>query len=118
MKAEDSSGAGYVRGRHFTAYVEEVKHLRRSGLDREAEHLLLELVDATEAEAESEGWGVAPWYYEQLAILFRRRGEADKEISILERFEAQRHAQGVMPPRLLERLQRAKFRESTSEQRL
>jgi hypothetical protein len=107
-KTEDRSGPGYVRGRHFTEYVEEVKRLKRSGLDREAEDLLLELVSATEAEAESEAWGVAPWYYEQLAVVYRKRGDVDQEVSILERFAAQPHAPGVMPPRLLERLRKAR----------
>jgi hypothetical protein len=49
---------GYVRGLHYTGYVEEVKQLRRSGQETHAERLLLELVQATEDEATVEGWGV------------------------------------------------------------
>jgi hypothetical protein len=50
-----SSDSGIVRGKHFTSYVEEVKELRRHGDDQSAERLLLESVDATEAEAAANG---------------------------------------------------------------
>ena len=102
------SGPGTVRGRHFTEYVETVKELRRQGDEEAAEHLLLELIDATEAEAHAEGLGVAPWYYEQLAILYRKQGCPEKEVAILERYAAQEHAPGVSPPKLLARLEKAK----------
>ena len=105
---EGGAGPGYVGGRHYTGWVDEVKRLRRGGRDEDAERLLLELVEATEAEAAAEGFGVAPWYYEQLAITYRKRGNLDGEIAILERFERQHHAPGTMPPRLLERLEKAR----------
>ena len=66
--------------------------------------MLLELVKATEDEAMVERWGVAPWYYEQLAILYRKRRDPLREVEILERFARQEHAGGVMPPELLARL--------------
>jgi hypothetical protein len=97
-----------VRGAHYTDYVEQVKALRRGGLDQEAEKLLLELVDATEDEAGAEGTGVAPWYYEQLAVLYSKRKQKNEEIAILERFAAQPHAPGVSPPKLLQRLAKKK----------
>ena len=102
------SGPGTVRGRHFTEYVETVKDLRRLGDEEAAEHLLLELVDATEAEARAGSSGVAPWYYEQLAILYRKRGSREKEVAILERYAVQQHAPGASPPKLLARLEKAK----------
>ena len=107
---EAHSGPGFVRGRHFTEYVEDVKELRRSGREDEAESLLFDLVEASEAEAFSEDLGVAPWYYEQLAVLYRSRGDGVGEVAILERFAQQRHAPGVKPPRLLERLEDARAR--------
>lgn len=97
-----------MRGAHYTDYVEQVKVLRRGGLDQEAETLLLELVDATEDEARAEGTGVAPWYYEQLAILYSKRKQKDEEITILERFAVQPHAPGVAPPKLLQCLAKKK----------
>lgn len=104
------SGPGTVRGRHFTQWVETVKGLRRRDEEEAAEELLLALIDATEAEDRVEGMGVAPWYYEQLAISYRKRGQAEKEVAVLERYAAQRHAPGVKPPKLLRRLETARKR--------
>lgn len=97
--------AGFVDGKHFTEYVDEVKRLRRDTKSDEAIGLLLKLVDATEADSIVNGCGVAPWYYEQLAICYRKLGRLNDEIRILERFSQQRHAPGVQPPKLLARLQ-------------
>jgi hypothetical protein len=105
-----SSARGFVRGRHYTEYVEYVKALRRSGREVEAERLLLELVDATEAEARAEKWGVAPWYYEQLAISYRKQGNPQGEVDILERYARQTSAPGSMPPELITRLEKARAR--------
>jgi hypothetical protein len=104
------SARGFVRGRHYTEYVEDVKALRRSGREVEAERLLLELVDATEAEARAEKWGVAPWYYQQLAISYRKQGNPQGEVDILERYARQTSAPGPMPPELITRLEKAKAR--------
>jgi hypothetical protein len=110
MNAPNQANAapGFVSGRHYTAYVDHVKELRRQGDEVPAEKLLLRLVEATEAEAREEGWGVAPWYYEQLAISYRKRGNIACEIAILERFVRQQHASGVLPPQLLKRLEKAR----------
>lgn len=97
---------GNVNGRHFTTYVEEVRQAKREGTEREK--TLLALVEATESESRSKGWGVAPWYYEELAKLYRKRKDYASEVSILERFARQQHAPGVKPPRLLDRLERAR----------
>jgi hypothetical protein len=78
--ADRGTRAAPLRG-HFSDYVEEVKTLRRSGDDIPAEALLLELVRATEADAAANDWGVAPWYYEQLAILYRKRGDLGAWVS-------------------------------------
>ena len=80
-----SSRPGYVRGRHFTEYVESVKQLKRERRHEEAIALLLELVEATESEAQAEGYGAAPWYYVQLAIIYRKDRRFDDEVAILER---------------------------------
>jgi hypothetical protein len=70
--------------------------------------LLVELVKATEAESAIDGMGVAPACYSELAILYRKQKDYAKEISILERFAKQKHARGVMPAKLLERLDKVK----------
>jgi hypothetical protein len=99
---------GYLRGRHFTTYVFDVKELKKAEKPIEAEQLLLELVEATEEENRVDKLGVAPWYYEELAKLYRKNKEYAKEVSILERYSAQRHAKGVKPKKLIERLEKAK----------
>lgn len=100
--------AGHYKGQHFTAYVADVEALTRADRFAEAEHLLLHLVDATEAESCQQQSGVAPWYYEQLAIIYRKRKDYQSEVAILERFEKQRHAPGVKPALLAERLNKAR----------
>ena len=102
------SDPGFFNGRHYTTYVEEAKELKKAKRLEELEHLLLELVSATESESQSEGVGVAPWYYEQLALIYRKNKDIIKEHSILERFGSQPHAPGVSPPKLMERLDKIK----------
>lgn len=99
---------GYVRGRHFTEYVEEVRALKRRGEIQGAETLLLELVEATESESAYDGYGVAPWYYGELAKVYRSQRDPQKEVAILERFAAQKHHAGVRPRQLLQRLEKAR----------
>jgi hypothetical protein len=106
--ADDKPTAGRVRGRHYTDYVEDVKSLRRSNQDESAEHLLLELVDATEDESRARGTGVAPWYYEQLAIIYRKRKDPAAEVAILERYARQPPAPGTGAAKLAERLAKAR----------
>lgn len=101
-------GPGYYNGRHFTTYVSEVEALKRLGKLEETETLLLQLVAATEAEDQVERQGVAPWYYEELAKIYRQQKEYAKEVGILERFAAQRHAPGVKPSQLAQRLEKAR----------
>jgi hypothetical protein len=96
--------SGFVDGRHYTAFVEDVRTLKRTGQVEKAIALLLRLVDATEAEAAAKRWGVAPWYYEQLAILYAKTKQLDAEMKILERYAAQRKAPGAGPSKLAERL--------------
>ena len=78
--------SGLYKGRHYTTYVEEVKALKRAGDYADAERLLLALVGAAENEARANRWPVAPWYYSQLAIVYRKTKQPDKELQILERY--------------------------------
>ena len=99
---------GYYNGRHFTTYVSDVAELKKQDRFEELESLLLELVAATEAENKVQKLGVAPWYYEELAKLYRKQKDYVKEVAILERFAKQKHAPGVKPQQLLERLEKAR----------
>jgi len=99
---------GYYNGRHFTTYVRDFETLKKNGNFSDLENLLIELVKATEAESAIDCMGVAPAYYSELAILYRKQKDYAKEISILERFAKQKHARGVMPAKLLKRLDKVK----------
>lgn len=103
--------SGSRDGKHYTEWVETVKLLKREGRLDEAVDLLGQLVAATENEARrNAGWGVAPWYYEQLAIIHAKRGESDAELEILERYAEQPHAPGNSPAKMTERLKKARSR--------
>lgn len=101
---------GFVGGRHYTTYVDAVLDLKRRAALDAAEQLLLTLVAATEAEARAEHWGVAPWYYEQLAIIYRKQKAPEKELGILERYEKQAKAPGAGPGQLAARLAKLRLR--------
>ncbi|EHK2885066.1 TPA: hypothetical protein I7280_24095 [Vibrio parahaemolyticus] len=102
--------AGTSNGRHYTDTPEIVKQLKREGRFGEAIEILLEAVESTENESKfaGEGWGVAPWYYEQLAIIYRKQKHYDLEVAILERYLSQPKAPGVGPTKLSERLEKAR----------
>ena len=99
---------GYIDGAHYTEYVDRINDLKRAGKTDDAIALLLKCVDATESEDRVNQWGVAPGYYEQLAILYRKEKRHREEVSILERFSQQRKAPGALPPKLETRLIKAK----------
>ena len=103
-------GPGFYRGRHFTEWVDTVKDLKRADRLEEAVTLLEGLVEATEAESQAQGVGVAPWYYEQLAIIRRKQHDPEAEVEMLERYERQPHAPGMKPPQLAARLEAARQR--------
>lgn len=104
--------AGFVDGRHYTQFVEDVRALKRAGNLEQAERLLLRLIDATEAEARTNGWGVAPWYYAQLAIIYSKQRDSAAEIGILERYERQAKSPGAGPSKLRDRLAALTARQS------
>lgn len=95
--------------RHYIDTVETVKQLKREKKHYEAIELLLKAVNATENESkEFEGWGLAPWYYEQLAIIYRKEKMYHKEVQILERYVNQKHTQATKELKLFERVDKAK----------
>jgi hypothetical protein len=93
------------------ALVEKGKQLKRDHSYEQAEALLLEEVARQEAAARTTGRGVAPWYYEQLAVIYSKQHRYRDEVLILERYEGhQPKAPGVMPAQLLARLEKARRR--------
>jgi len=103
----NSSPSGSVKHKHYTEWVDRVKELKREGRIDEAVALLRLLADATEDEAEAKGWGVAPWYFEQLAICFRKQKDLAAEVAILQRYAALHQAPGQKAPELAQRLVKA-----------
>jgi hypothetical protein len=80
---------------------------KRCGDLARAEDLLRRLVDADEVQAQAQGRGVAPWYYEELAILYRKQKRYDAEIEVLQRFAMAIKGAVVAPFRLAIRLEDA-----------
>ncbi len=110
---------GNYRGRHYTTYLHEIKELKRSNLSEELERLLLGLIDAVEAQEWVDGYGLAPYYTEQLAILYRKQGEYMKEIKILSRYiwATQKSENPQIPAGVVERLEKAKLLSNKASQK-
>lgn len=77
---------GFYQGKHYTEHVERVRDLKRRDKLAEVERLLLALIAAVEAEDAVQHGGKAPWYTEQLAIVYRTQRRYADEVAILERF--------------------------------
>lgn len=109
---EVSAGMGRPfedEGRRITDQVERIEYLKRKGAHEDAIGFLLAEIDREEADSRSiRDWGVAPWYYWQAAVTYRKMGRIDDEIALLKRFARQKHSPGVRVEKLLERLEKAK----------
>jgi len=100
---------GMVGEAHYTDTVGSIQQLKREKRHKEAIELLLQSVEATERESSvgGLGWGVAPWYYEQLAIIYRKEGRLAEEVAILQRYLRQQKSPGGGSARLRLRLSKA-----------
>lgn len=93
------------RYEHYTDAVDDVKELKREGRHDEAESLLWWCIESAERQAREQGYEtVPPWYYEHLAIVYRKEGRYDDEVAVLERY----HGNGGGKDGLLARLDRAR----------
>jgi DNA polymerase-3 subunit epsilon len=92
--------------------VDEVNAAKRERRLDDAMRLLLEEIERQEAESRSSGCGVAPWYYEQLAIVCRKLGRHEDELAVLERYDRQIKAPGARPAALKTRLEKVRARQS------
>lgn len=80
--------AGKVDGRHYAEFVPEVQALLKAGDEDAAAGLLLRLIDAVEREAQIQiagCTGVPPWYFEQLAAIYKKRGMAAERGRLIQR---------------------------------
>ena len=93
-RSGDSQDPGLYAGRHYTEYVELVKQFKRDGDLDAAEKLLLHLLTAVEKESEADRATPAPWYYEQLAIVYRKQKRFEDEIGVIGRHRERLQALG------------------------
>jgi len=100
---------GYYRGRHYSSYAGEIEDLIRQDKLDEAEKLLFHCVDATEEEDRLEHFGVAPFFYNKLALIYRKQKDLNKEFSILERYSKQNFGNASSKGKILERLEKVKM---------
>ncbi|MEO3433699.1 exonuclease domain-containing protein [Inquilinus sp. CAU 1745] len=89
--------------------VNAVTILKRERRYQEALALLLPTLDAME-KLENCALGVAPWYYEQCAIIYRKMGNDYAELEVLQRYAGQPKALGAGPAKLQERLEKVQRR--------
>lgn len=85
------TAAAMVDGRHYSAHAPTVKAMRKAGNDDEAAGLLLRLIEAVEREAAiplAGGYGVPPWYFDQLAIIYRKAGKKAEAELLMQRYAA------------------------------
>lgn len=106
VTAASTSARTYAdRYEHYTDAVDDVKGLKREGRHDEAESLLWWCIESAERQAREQGYDtVPPWYYEHLAIVYRKEGRYDDEVAVLERY----HGNGGGKDELLARLDRAR----------
>jgi DNA polymerase III subunit epsilon len=105
-----SRAATPTEANRIEALVEEIKQLKRDGMFDRAEALLIAEVNRQENHASATGMGVAPWYYEQLAVIYSKQQRFADEASILKRYAIQPEAPGAKPAQLLDRLKKVQQR--------
>ncbi|MBN1181814.1 MAG: DnaJ domain-containing protein [Bacteroidales bacterium] len=91
------------------ATLENLPGLKRAGRYNEAISILLEKIKMEERDNQINHWGVAPAWYHELAIIYRKQKDYENEVKILERYMAQEKAPGVMKARIAKRLEKAKI---------
>ncbi len=84
-----------VNGRHFLEFVEPIKQAKRNGDLEGAVKMLCDIVAMFERDRAA--WratygedgppdSIPPWYFEHLAIVYRKQGRHDDEIAVLQRY--------------------------------
>ncbi|GAA4674597.1 hypothetical protein GCM10023197_32740 [Gordonia humi] len=76
-----------VRDKDYIEWVETIKDLKREKRYADALQLALECVDAAERDAVFHQCAPPPAYTEHAAMLYRKLGNANGEVRILERYE-------------------------------
>ena len=95
---------GMVDGVHYLELVEPIKELKRQGRNEDALQLCLRAIEG--AENGREFGAPAPWYTMQAAILYRKLGQRELEIGVLERWMRAASAKSADGSEVAERLRK------------
>lgn len=90
------------------ATLENLPALKRAGRYKEAITILLQEIEAQEKERQIHQWGVAPGWYHQLAVIYRKQKDYYNELNILKRYLRQAKTYGITDDRMVERLEKTK----------
>ena len=93
---------------YFNIHTKSIEDLKKNKKYREAEKILLELIEKSEINNQLDGLGVPDWYYFELAKIYRRQKNYSKEITFLEDCTKKFFETGDMHKILTARLSRAK----------
>lgn len=107
-KEDERIRAGTVDGKYYVEHTGKVQQLKREGANAEAIELLCKLAGAVEQESKVADSYPAPWYFKQLAILFRKEKRYDEEIAILEKYISLAAQTDGAPEDIKKRLEKAK----------
>lgn len=77
---------GMYQGKHYTEYLDVVRQLKRDERYDDVEQLLNHLCAAVEAEHHAEQNAPAPWYFDELAKIYRRRKDYTAELGAIDWF--------------------------------
>ena len=104
-----NTGSGvHNKGNPLAKYKAEVKRLESKGDQDMLIERLIELVEASEEQHESDGCGVCPWFYERLAAAYNKHQQFVDELSTLQRFATAAHPKHPSVQRVLNRLNGAR----------
>ena len=101
-----------VEAQRISDLVENVKLAKREDRLADAEKMLLAELDSQEKISRETGLGVAPWYYDQLAIVYAKQDRDEDELAVLMRYDRQVKAPGARPAQLRLKLQKALTRKN------
>lgn len=87
--------------------IQQIKLHKSQENYNEAAKLLMHCISSLE-EACAPGMGISPWYYEQLAEIFRHNKEYAKEVSVIERYLRRDRSPGQGRSKLYKRLDEAR----------
>jgi hypothetical protein len=85
-RLKESDAVSNVRGKPYSEWTATVENWKRAERYDDALNLLAECQSSAEAEARIWGRPPAPWYYEQAAIIHRKRKAFADEVAVLERY--------------------------------